>query len=127
MGKGEKNSSIVQKLLSMMIVLLVMFFCSGVLLIVLTALTYYMDLSANIARIGILAIYVISGFVGGIFIGKIKKERKFLWGIVVGVLYFAVLLLLSLFLGGGKIEDMVGLATILVLAVASSMIGGMVS
>lgn len=110
-----------------MIVLLVMFFCSGVLLIVLTALTYYMDLSANIARIGILAIYVISGFVGGIFIGKIKKERKFLWGIVVGVLYFAVLLLLSLFLGGGKIEDMVGLATILVLAVASSMIGGMVS
>ncbi len=78
-------------------------------------------------RIGIIVIYILSGACGGFFLGKIQKERKYLWGLAAGALYFAILFLVSAATGGGDSMDMAKVATTFVLCAASGMAGGMVS
>ena len=107
--------------------LLVMYLITGLLLLLLATLMFKLDFSVQIARIAIIAIYVVSGFIGGILMGKHMKTRKFIWGMLIGLSYFAILLLASLIVNGGIVEDMTQLLITLVLCAASSMIGGMVS
>ena len=61
----------------------------------LTLLLYKMGLSEENVNAGIILIYVISTFAGGFVIGKLSGTRKFLWGLITGVLYFALLVLIS--------------------------------
>lgn len=56
--------------------------------------------SDRIVSIGIIVTYIVSSMVGGVYIGKKQKEKKFLWGMLMGVLYVAVLCILSGMLGG---------------------------
>ena len=108
MEHAEGNRKIVLKVLS---TLLIMYILTGVALFVLAFLLYKMELTENIVTIGITAIYVVSGLLGGIIIGKRMKTRRFLWGIIMGAAYFLVLL--------------IGLT--LVMCMGAGMIGGMVS
>lgn len=105
----------------------VMFVCSGILLLLLSLAVFYLDLSAKLAEAFIYAIYVIASFLGGFVIGKIKKEKKFLWGVLMGTLYFAVVLIVSLVQNGGTVEDVVHMLTALLLCIAPAMAGGMIS
>lgn len=89
MEHAEGNRKIVLKVLS---TLLIMYILTGVALFVLAFLLYKMELTENIVTIGITAIYVVSGLLGGIIIGKRMKTRRFLWGIIMGAAYFLVLL-----------------------------------
>ena len=82
-------------------VLLVMYILTGILLFILAAVLYKMELSEAAVNISIIISYIVVGFVGGFIIGKIKKSRKYLWGAVMGLLYFAVLLIVSLILKKG--------------------------
>ena len=79
MEHAEGNKKIVLKVLS---TLLIMYILTGVALFVLAFLLYKMELTENIVTIGITAIYVVSGLLGGIIIGKRMKTRRFLWGII---------------------------------------------
>ena len=79
-------------------VLLVMYILTGILLFILAAVLYKMELSEAAVNISIIISYIVVGFVGGFIIGKNKKSRKYLWGAVMGLLYFAVLLIVSLIL-----------------------------
>lgn len=127
MSKSGKENSLVGNAVPVILVLFLMFAGSGILLFVLSLLTYYLDLSVDFVKIGIYVTYLLSGFLGGILIGKMKKEKKFLWGILMGILYFAVILVVSLVQNGGAVTDVIKLMTVLVLSMVSSMIGGMVS
>ena len=75
MEHAEGNRKIVLKVLS---TLLIMYILTGVALFVLAFLLYKMELTENIVTIGITAIYVVSGLLGGIIIGKRMKTRRFL-------------------------------------------------
>ena len=44
---------------------------------------------------GILIIYVLSAFAGGFVIGKITGTKKFFWGLLVGIFYAVLLVLVS--------------------------------
>ncbi len=107
--------------------LFVMFICSGILLLLLSLMVFYLDLSANIAGNSIYAIYAIASFLGGFLIGKLKKEKKFLWGILAGVVYFVLILIASLVHNGGAVEDVVHMLIALLLCIAPAMAGGMIS
>lgn len=109
------------------IVLLFMFALTALLLLIGAALVYYRDLSSQTARIMITVIYILTGLAGGFLIGKLMKVRKFVWGILAGLGYFACLLIISLTMNHGAIEDVVQLLITFVLVTASSMIGGMIS
>ena len=103
MEHAEGNKKIVLKVLS---TLLIMYILTGVALFVLAFLLYKMELTENIVTIGITVIYVVSGLLGGIIIGKRMKTRRFLWGIIMGAAYFLVLLIGSALLNRGLTSDM---------------------
>ena len=113
------------------ITLVIMYVLSGIMLLLLAALLYNFELSEEPVRIGVIVIYVASGFTGGFFVGKQMQDRKYLWGLMTGGIYFALLFALSLLVKAGMEEtlafDAVRILTTFVLCAVSAMAGGMVS
>ena len=107
--------------------LFAMFIVSGILLLLLALLLYKLQLSETVVKIGIVVIYVIAGLSGGILLGKTMKEKKFIWGLVAGLLYFAVLFLASALAKGGFHMEPARVLTTLILCGVSGMAGGMIS
>ncbi len=107
--------------------LFLMFAVSGALLLLLAFLLYQMELGEEAVKAGIIVIYIISGIAGGFLIGKMRREKKFLWGLCAGVLYFMLLFLISCAVNRGLPQDMVKVLTTLILCTASGMAGGMIS
>ena len=52
-------------------------------------------------KVGIVVIYIVSGVIGGFFMGKIMKTQKFLWGFAAGAIYFCILFLISVLVKQG--------------------------
>ena len=75
----------------------------------------------------IIAIYIVVTFLAGLLAGKREGKRKFLWGLLMGVLYFGILTAVSLVVNKG-LEDVAGnMLTVFFLCAGSGMLGGMVS
>lgn len=104
-----------------------MFIVSGLLLLILALLLYKLEPGEAVIKVGIVVIYVIAGLFGGIFLGKIMREQKFLWGLVAGILYFVILFLVSAVVKGGLDMEPSRVFTTLILCGASGMAGGMIS
>ena len=62
--------------------LFLMYLISGILLVFLAFFLYKFDLSEAVIKIGTIAVYIISGFLGGSFIGKQMQEKKYIWGLI---------------------------------------------
>lgn len=124
MDKGRNISTI---LLRMLKPLLTAYVVTGILLLVLAFLLYQFQLTKSAVDIGILAIYIISCFLAGFLEGKIMGTRKFLWGAVVGLLYFLLLALISLAVNHGFDGNSSNFLTTLILCTAGGMLGGMLS
>ena len=107
--------------------LLVSYVITGILLLVLTFLLYKMDLTEQIVTVGVIAIYVVSTFFGGLVLGKFMKVRKFAWGLILGILYFALLLLISLGVYRGLDGNGTSILTTFLLCAGGGMFGGMIS
>ena len=107
--------------------LLAAYLVTGALLALLTALLYKLELNEKAVSAAIVAIYVISTLIGGIAIGKMAKVRRFLWGMGLGLVYFALLLLITLGVYHSLSTDGVDLATTLILCAGGGMAGGMIS
>lgn len=104
-----------------------MFVVSTILLLLLALILYKAEPGESVIKIGIVVVYVVSGFLGGFLTGKIMREQKFLWGLAAGAIYFVVLFLASGLIKGGFDLDMTKVATTFILCAASGMAGGMVS
>lgn len=116
-----------QKVLQIIKVLIASYVVTGLVLVLLTTLLYRFEMGEGIISAGVIAAYLLSGFFGGFLIGKKKKEKKFLWGAIVGAAYFLVLVLISL-LVYRKIQGEIGnFITTMVLCVGSGTLGGMIS
>ncbi len=97
------------------------------LLLLLAFLLYRFGLSEKVVSVCIIAIYIIVTFFAGILAGKREGKRKFLWGLVMGVLYFGILAMVSLVVNKG-VEDVAGnMMTVFFLCAGSGMLGGMIS
>ena len=86
-----------------------------------------LDLSGTVISAGIHLAYILSSFVGGFFIGKKMEEKKFLWGVLMGVFYFVVFLLITLFMNRVNPIELGGLFTVFLICGFSGMLGGMLS
>ena len=107
--------------------LLCAYIVTGILLLVLTLLLYKAGLSEENVNAGIILTYVISTFSGGFVIGKLARVRKFLWGLLLGVVYFVLLLLISLGIYHSLQSDLMNLGTTFLLCAGGGMLGGMIS
>lgn len=106
--------------------LLCSYVVTGIMLLILTLLLYKLELKEEIVKIGILATYVLSSFVGGTIIGRTAGTRKFLWGLILGVLYFGLLVLVAAGVNRGVEGNWTNLATTFLLCAGGGMIGGMI-
>lgn len=107
--------------------LLCAYIVTGILLLILTLLLYKAGLSEENINAGIILTYVISTFSGGFVIGKLTGARKFLWGLLLGVVYFLLLTLISLGIYHSLQSDLMNLTTTFLLCAGGGMLGGMIS
>ena len=115
MGKKGQNEVWIMWILKS---LLAAYVVTGILLMILAMALYKFELTEEAVTAGITAVYILwetqrltgedraekivlsadyllSTFAGGLVAGKLAKIRRFLWGIVLGILYFAFLLLIT--------------------------------
>ena len=107
--------------------LLASYIVTGILLLVLTFFMYKFELNEKIVSAAIVGIYVVSTLIGGMIIGKLTKSKRYLWGMVLGIIYFVLLLLITLGVYRTLNGDSVIIVTSLILCAGGGMTGGMIS
>lgn len=107
--------------------LIVSFLLSLLMMVGLTFLLYRFRLGESQITVGIYAVYAVSCLIGGFLAGKSMKNRRFLWGLLSGVLYFLFLATLSALQEAGITAKPSDLLLVLGICAASGMAGGMVS
>ncbi len=107
--------------------LLAAYIVTGGLLLLLALLLYKLRLSESVINLSITTIYLIACFLTGFLMGKMMKTRKYLWGAAGGLLYFALLALISLAARQNFGAEPSGLVTTLLLCTAGGTLGGMLS
>ncbi len=120
-------SSLKSRPLSLVRSLLFSYVLTGILLLALSFLLYKMKLSRSQIRMGVYAVYVLSCLFGGFLAGRQVGNRRFLWGGLTGILYFALLFLLSLLLNQGFHAGIPGILLNFTLCAGSGTVGGMLS
>lgn len=107
--------------------LLISYLLTAGLLLLLALFLYKFSLTEKIVSLCITGIYILVTFLAGFLAGKREGSRKFLWGLLMGCLYFIILTLVSLIVNHGMGDLSSGYFTTLVLCAASGMLGGMLS
>ncbi len=107
--------------------LLAAYLLTGGALLLLALLLYRFQLSGQAVNIGIVVIYTAAAFLAGFFAGKGTGERRFLWGLLAGTLYFVLLALLTLLVNHGFKDFGNHFFTTLMICAGSGMLGGMLS
>lgn len=97
------------------------------LLLLLALMLYRFGLGEKVVNIAIIAIYVLVTFLTGFIAGKRVGAKKFLWGLLMGVLYFVVLALVSLIVNRSIQDVASNFITVFLLCAGGGMLGGMVS
>lgn len=100
---------------------------TGALLVLLALILYRFHLSEGTLSVCITAIYVITTFFVGFLSGKREGSRKFLWGLLAGVIYFLILLVISLCLKSADGFSSTHGLIVFALCAGGGMLGGMLS
>lgn len=100
---------------------------TGVLLAILAFLVFQFGLTENVTDVSITAIYVVVTFLGAFVVGKRVKERKFLWGFLLGLCYIAIISVVAIVLG--QVFDVTSTANLstVALCIGGGLLGGMLS
>lgn len=84
------------------------------------------DIGETVLGVLLAGVDALAVFAGGVYLGRKAGKQKFLWGLIFGILYFLIYLVLAFLLNGPGIRMESMLKSLLVMA-AGGMIGGMVS
>lgn len=107
--------------------LLLSYVITGLMLLVLSLLMLKMDVSNKILSGGITVTYILSTFLGGFLFGKSASQKRFLWGLLIGALYFVILFLISVLTGSVMGMEASRVLTVMLLCIFGGMLGGMLS
>lgn len=123
MNRLEKN----QKIIWMLKALLFSYVVTGISLLLLSVLLYKFEWNEHLVSAAIVAVYVLSTVVGGIVIGKLVRTRRFFWGLLLGNLYFILLLVITIILYRSLSGNGLNMLTAWILCTGGGMTGGMIS
>ena len=123
----EKKLKKQSKILFLLKSLLAGYILTGVLLLLLALALYKFDLTEQKVTAGIMAVYLVSTMAGGFIMGKYIKIRRFFWGLVVGILYFLLLLAVSVGVNHELQSNGISMIVSVLLCSSGGMIGGMIS
>lgn len=107
--------------------LLLSYIVTAILLLLISFLMLKFDLSSAVISGTINFAYIASAFTGGFFIGKKTEQKKFLWGLIVGIFYFVILMLVSLLMNRAGSLPLGSFFTVFIITSLSGMLGGMIS
>ncbi len=100
---------------------------SGLFLFLLAFLMLKLNLSGAVVNGGIIAIYIVSCFIGGFLMGKNCEQKQFIWGLITGIVYFIILVIVSAIMNTFTGMDTSRLLSALFVCGFSGMLGGMLS
>lgn len=96
-------------------------------LLLLSFLVFRMEWGEEQIRMGVLVVYGLACFAGGLLAGKAARQKRFLWGMGYGGLYFLLLILFSLLGGGAAHARTEEIATAFAVCAGAGMAGGMLA
>ncbi|MBE5963967.1 MAG: TIGR04086 family membrane protein [Lachnospira sp.] len=108
-------------------VLILGYILTVVMLLILAFLLYKMQLSQGQIKIGIVVIYVLSTLVCGFIMAKLRKNKRVMWGFVMGLIYFMVLMIVSFVMNRGFNSDVTNIFAILASCVGGGIFGAIIS
>lgn len=107
--------------------LLISYLITTALLLLLAFVMLKLQPGRSQTELGILAVYVLSCIGGGWYAGHRAEQRKFLQGLLAGILYFALLFLISGLDDRAVQSDLAQGMLAFVLCAFGGMLGGMLS
>lgn len=107
--------------------LVLSFLVTTVILLALAFVMVKVQPESSQIRLAVLAVYAAATLVGGWYAGRKAERRKFLWGLLNGLLYFVLLTLASGIASQGIRSEPAHFMVVLALCAAGGMLGGMVS
>lgn len=116
-----------KKILSILKVLCLAYVLTAVLMLLSAFLMYKLKLSNEQSRLFVMVIYGVTTIVSGLIYGKIKGNKRLLNGAFMGLIYFAVLLILSFVINRGFTDSMQENIISFIICVAGGSIGGIIS
>lgn len=115
------------KALVLMKALLIAYVVTAAALFLLAFLLFRFEWGESKVNMGITIIYIVSCFFGGFALGKGVENRKFLWGMVLGLCYGVLLIGVTLLVEHKLTEDTSQIMTTILLCMAGGTLGGMLS
>lgn len=115
------------KIVFVMKCMLAAYLLTAGLLLLLALMLYRFGLSEKVVSICIILIYIAVTFLAGFIAGKRAGEKKFIWGLVMGCVYFLILMIVSIIVNRGIEEPVSRMVTVFMLCSGSGMLGGMLS
>ena len=106
-------------------------FCSGAVLLLaglygaLLCFFQTFELPEGVLRGGIIFSYVFSCFLGGMVVSGKQEGKKYLWGLLAGILYYVILVAVSMILNREAFTRIPGVFPALFLCAFGGMLGGM--
>lgn len=107
--------------------LIVSYLVTTIMLLLFALALWKLDFSQDVLKGASLVLYILSAGIGGFYIGKKQKEKKFLWGMLLGASYFLVMFLITVLTGGFFGSFGIHFFTTLFICVMSGTLGGMVA
>ena len=109
------------------IALIKAFLTSIILLLIFAMVMYFGGLEEKAIGIMVVITYLVSNLIGGLSIGISVMKRKYLWGIITGILYFVFIYMISLIGSKNGMNINTSVIIALFISVTGGMIGGMIS
>lgn len=107
--------------------LLFSYILSGILLVVISFALYKLHWKEGQVKMAVNAVYILSCLASGLLMGKGFRQKRFLCGLLAGVLYFIILLLVSFLLRRGISSNPAQIVTVMGICAASGTVGGILS
>lgn len=123
----EKKEIYTEKVIFITKCMLTAYILTAGLLLLLAFMLYRFGLSEKVVSICIIAIYIAVTFLAGLIAGKRAGKRRFLWGLAMGVTYYAILVIVSVIVNRGAEAVAGNMVTVFFLCAGSGMMGGMLS
>lgn len=107
--------------------LLAAYALTGIFLLLLAFLLFQFDLGTGPVSAGIVAVYVLSCLAGGFIAGKIVRKDKYVWGLLVGIGYYLILLAVSFMVQRTWDMSLQHAVTTFFMCLGGGALGGMIS
>ncbi len=105
--------------------LFVAYVVTMIILAIIAFLLFKANVSEGVVNGGVVFSYIFSSFIAGLFFCKHQADRKFLWGALVGFLYFVIIMVVSIILNRQLFMQIPNLFSVFTLCTLGGMMGGM--